>query len=171
MSSIVADPTLYIGKIPIYVTEEFLWENFKGYGVETISLEENDTGKIKFAFLTFAEKDYAQKFLEEFNYSTIDTFTIHISWADSETEKVRRSGEGNLIVKNLHYAIGDCSFHDVFSKYGEIISCKISRRNGRSNGYGFVQFRDPANAESAKSAMNGCIINGRQIRIENYKRA
>jgi polyadenylate-binding protein len=152
------------------VTEEFLLENFRGYGVETLTLDANDKLKIQFAFLTFAEKEYAQKFLEEFNYSTIDTFTIHISWADSETEKVLRSGEGNLIVKNLDYAIGDGSFHKLFSEFGEIISCKISRTKGRSNGYGYVQFRCPANAESAKRAMNGRSVNGRQIRIENYKR-
>ena len=41
----------------------------------------------------------------------------------------------------------------------------IDPKTGRSRGYGFVSFRDPAEAERAMAEMNGAIIGKRAIRV------
>jgi RNA recognition motif-containing protein len=170
MSTFVADPTIYIGQISTIVTEKFLNECFEGYFIKSLSLEMNAKKTSQFAFLTFETQSEALKFMEEFNYSKIDNSVIHMSLADAETEQIRKSGKGNLIVKNLAWNIEDFQLHQIFREYGEIISCMISRQNGHSKGFGFVQFRKPEEAAIAKKNLDGRFINSRRLIVADYKK-
>lgn len=57
---------------------------------------------------------------------------------------------------------------DVFSRYGRIDKCNIviDQKSGRSRGFGFVYFDEPADAEEAKDRANGMELDGRRIRVD-----
>jgi len=76
-----------------------------------------------------------------------------------------------LYVGNLSFDTTDEDLREAFSKFGEIVSAVIvkDRLSGRSRGFGFVEFSNEANAQSAKEAMNGKNVKGRALRVDEAK--
>ncbi|KAF2396346.1 splicing factor, CC1-like protein [Trichodelitschia bisporula] len=71
-----------------------------------------------------------------------------------------------LYVGNIHFSITEQDLQDVFEPFGELEFVQLQKEEqGRSRGYGFVQFRDPTAAKEALEKMNGYDIAGRPIRV------
>jgi len=74
--------------------------------------------------------------------------------------------DGNTIhVGQLAYAATDEDLYHSFQKYGTIDKANVitDRDSGRSKGFGFVTFKNKADAESALDAADGLDIKGRSI--------
>ena len=71
----------------------------------------------------------------------------------------------NVIVRNLPFSVQEDTLANLFEDCGDIKKVKIMKNeNGRSKGFGFVDFED---AESATKALakNGTLIDGRDITV------
>jgi polyadenylate-binding protein len=65
----------------------------------------------------------------------------------------------NIYIKNLEEEITDEEFNAMFGKFGEITSCKVMRNEeGKSKGFGFINFKANDAAKSACEQMNGATI-------------
>lgn len=75
--------------------------------------------------------------------------------------------EYRCFVGGLAWATDDRSLQDAFSPYGEILESKIisDRETGRSRGFGFVTFSDEQSMRDAIDAMNGKVLDGRNITV------
>jgi hypothetical protein len=92
-------------------------------------------------------------------------------WGDPETKAICREAKGNLFVKNLDKSIEDSQLHEAFANFGEIISCKICvDKDGKSLGYGYVQFRKPDDAKQAMDDLKEASINGMPLQIQPFQR-
>ena len=102
--------------------------------------------------------------MDAYNYEPIDGRACRISKAIRDPS-VRKSPVGNLFIKNLDKSIDHGSFHDFFSSFGTILSCKLStdRETGESRGYGFVHFADVAASEKAMESLNKKNLNGKEM--------
>jgi polyadenylate-binding protein len=68
---------------------------------------------------------------------------------------IRRLGIGNVFIKNLDQSISHKQLYDLFSPFGNILSCKVALNEvGESKGYGFVHFESQKSAELATREMN-----------------
>lgn len=60
---------------------------------------------------------------------------------------------------------------ETFSKYGEIIFARVvlDKETKRSKGFGFVEFANEADAQTAKDEMDGQEVRGRAIKVDFAK--
>jgi RNA recognition motif-containing protein len=77
----------------------------------------------------------------------------------------------NIFVSNLNFKMTEEQLREEFEKYGDVSSAKIikDRESGRSNGFGFVEMPETADANEAIKELNGADINGRQIVVNEAR--
>jgi cold-inducible RNA-binding protein len=76
-----------------------------------------------------------------------------------------------LYVGNLSYSVDDHSLNQNFSDFGTVSSAKVmmDRDSGRSKGFGFVEMSSDAEAQAAISGMNGKIVDGRDMVVNEAR--
>ncbi|KAF2860208.1 splicing factor, CC1-like protein [Piedraia hortae CBS 480.64] len=96
---------------------------------------------------------------------------------EAEKNRLARANEGattqsngvpfhRLYVGNIHFSITEEDLKNVFEPFGELEFVQLQKEDqGRSRGYGFVQFKDPGEAKDALEKMNGFELAGRPIRV------
>jgi RNA recognition motif-containing protein len=73
-----------------------------------------------------------------------------------------------LFIGGLAWSTTDDSLKAAFDEFGEVTEARVitDRETGRSRGFGFVSFTDPAHAQAAKDAMDNQPIDGRNVRVD-----
>ncbi len=73
-----------------------------------------------------------------------------------------------LFVGGLAWATDDASLRAAFQSFGNVVDAVVikDRETGRSRGFGFVSFSDNASGTAALQAMNGAVVDGRNIRVD-----
>jgi RNA recognition motif-containing protein len=77
----------------------------------------------------------------------------------------------NMYIGNLAYDVTENDLRTAFSAFGEVASAKIitDRFSGQSKGFGFVEMPDNSEADRAIKALNGTVMNGRSIKVNQAK--
>jgi RNA recognition motif-containing protein len=77
----------------------------------------------------------------------------------------------NLYVGNLNYDTTEDTIRTLFAEYGEIESANLitDRYTGRSRGFAFVEMATEEEAEAAMSALNGRVVDGRELKVDKAK--
>lgn len=63
--------------------------------------------------------------LDTMNYEVIKGRPIRIMWSQRDP-CLRKSGVGNIFIKNMDESIDNKALYDTFSAFGNILSCKVS---------------------------------------------
>jgi RNA recognition motif-containing protein len=73
----------------------------------------------------------------------------------------------NMYIGNLAYDVTENDLKNAFSEFGEVSSVKIitDKFSGRPKGFGFVEMPDNSEADQAIKALNGKVLNGRSIKV------
>lgn len=100
-----------------------------------------------FGFVSYYNVTDAKNAKNGNNHLVILTKPIRITWKKSIKELAQ---DLNLFVKNVPQDLSEADFENLFSPFGSIFSCKLSRQeNGQNRGYGYVQFEEKESAEKA----------------------
>ena len=77
----------------------------------------------------------------------------------------------NLYVSNLSYTTDNQQLKALFSPHGTVVSASIitDRETGRSKGFGFVEMENDGEAAAAISALNGKVIEGRPLKVNEAR--
>jgi len=82
---------------------------------------------------------------------------------------VRKSGVGNIFIKNLDLSIGHKELYDTFSAFGNILSCKVVLdETGQSRGYGFVHFENSESADDAIKTVNSKLLKSKKVYVGKF---
>lgn len=77
----------------------------------------------------------------------------------------------NIYVGNLSYDMSEEDLRNSFEDHGAVDSAKIimDRETGRSKGFGFVEMPDDSEAQAAIQELNGAMVSGRPLRVNEAK--
>ena len=72
-----------------------------------------------------------------------------------------------IFVGGLAWATTDESLRQAFESCGDVTDAKVvmDRETGRSRGFGFVTFADSTGCQKALDSMNGALVDGRPVRV------
>lgn len=161
---------LYVGDLEPDVTDAQLFELFaKETPVASVRVCKNSVNRLSlgYGYVNFHSVEDALQALEKLNYTELNGKPIRIMWAHRDSA-ARKSGVGNLFVKNLHDSIDNKRLHMIFSPYGKILSCKVAFQDGKSRGHGFVNFETEEDAVSAIEKVNGMMIEDKKVYVGKF---
>uniref|UniRef100_A0A8C1NYZ7 Polyadenylate-binding protein n=1 Tax=Cyprinus carpio TaxID=7962 RepID=A0A8C1NYZ7_CYPCA len=163
--------SLYVGDLHPDITEAMLYQKFSPAGqIMSIRVCRDVITRrsLGYAYINFQQPADAECALDTMNYEVIKGRPIRIMWSQRDPG-LRKSGVGNIFIKNMDESIDNKALYDTFSAFGNILSCKVVCDENGSKGYGFVHFETQEAANRAIETMNGMLLNDRKVFVGHFK--
>ncbi|XP_067914236.1 RNA binding protein fox-1 homolog 3 isoform X2 [Heterodontus francisci] len=83
------------------------------------------------------------------------------------SETTEKQQPKRLHVSNIPFRFRDPDLRQMFGQFGKILDVEIIFNERGSKGFGFVTFETSADADRAREKLNGTIVEGRKIEVNN----
>ncbi|KAF6175327.1 hypothetical protein GIB67_021832 [Kingdonia uniflora] len=172
-SQVFGTTPLYVGDLESNVTGNQLYDLFSQLGkVVSIRVCRDKTTwrSLGYAYVNYSNAQDAARALDKLNFTPLNGKPIRIMFCHRDPN-IFKSGNANVFIKNLEKTIDNKGLQEVFSNFGNILSCKIATDpTGQSKGYGFVQFENKESAQNAIDRLNGMLMNDKPVFVGPFLR-
>ncbi|KAK6938232.1 RNA recognition motif domain [Dillenia turbinata] len=165
--------SLYVGDLDASVNETQLLDLFSQVP-QVLSVRVcRDQAKhtsLGYGYVNYGNAQEAANAMELLNFTPLNGKPIRIMFSHRDPS-IRKSGYANVFIKNLDLNIDNKALQETFASFGTVLSCKVAvDSNGRSKGYGFVQFSNEDAAQNAIQRLNGMLLNDKQVYVGLFVR-
>jgi len=166
--------SLYVGDLDPEATEGILFEMFNRVGpVASIRVCRDAVTRrsLGYAYVNFHNVQDAERALDTMNFTNIKERPCRIMWSQRDP-RLRKSGLGNVFVKNLPESVDNKTLFDTFSVFGNILSCKVANdpESGKSKGYGYIHYETAEAATEAITKFNGNSMDDQEVFVGHFVR-
>lgn len=180
------EPKLYVGNLNYGIEDEDLERIFSEFGpiISAVHIKdrEDPTRKRGFGFVSFVNLDSAEAAAAALNGEDIEGRVLRVDFASNKppvrreynserrnTNSFSRRDDGSRVyVGNLDYGTDDDTLSEIFSEFGEVLSCQhMTDRDdpSRKRGFAFITFNSADEANEAVENLDGLEVDGRSIRV------
>ncbi|WVZ18295.1 hypothetical protein V8G54_005617 [Vigna mungo] len=157
---------LYVKNLAPSVHHRALCNHFSSFGnILSCMVATDASGQSKgYGFVQFESEASAKEAIEKLNGSELNGKKIYVCPFVSKQDLNVSSDANftNVYVKNLSNTITDAELQNIFGEYGDITSAVVMRYgDGRSKGFGFVNFANADNAARARDGLDGQTFHGK----------
>ncbi|XP_051952551.1 polyadenylate-binding protein 1-like [Xyrauchen texanus] len=163
--------SLFVGDLHPEVTEVILQWRFIPFGpIQSIRVcrDRETLCSLGYAFINFVHQADAVHAMDKLMFADLMGRPMRIMWSQRDSF-LRKSGIGNIYIKGLARSIDNFALYDMFSAFGNILSCKVISDENGSKGYGFVHYSSYEAAERAILTLNGMLLNNQIVSICHFK--
>lgn len=172
------DPTLrragtgniFIKNLDPSIDNKALHDTFSAFGtILSCKVAGDENGPKGYGFVHFVEQESAEAAIEAVNGMLLNDRKVYVGMHVSKKERQSKLDETrsqftNVYVKNLDESVTDDDFKEMFIQFGAITSAAVTRDDeGKSKGFGFVNFENHEEAKKAVDEMNDKEINGKTL--------
>ncbi|KAJ1814611.1 E3 ubiquitin-protein ligase pub1 [Coemansia sp. RSA 2598] len=175
-AQITDDPSaksLYVGNLDPRVNEGVLYEVFGSVrpvvSAKIIPDKRQANGGLNYGFVEFESHQDAEYALQNVNGRRVFDSEIRVNWAFASGGQMQEDTSNHfpVFVGDLSAEVNDQVLAKAFSVFPSMSDARVmwDMTSGKSRGFGFVAFRDRADAEKAIARMNGEWLGSRAIRV------
>ncbi|KAI8613579.1 hypothetical protein BC830DRAFT_464934 [Chytriomyces sp. MP71] len=162
---------LYVGNLDARVDELALHQLFNLDS--QVDLIENikiipQHGGVNYGFVEYRDAQHAENAIQALNGKKLLNLEIRVNWAFAgSSTKEDLSSHFHIFVGDLGSEINDQLLAKAFAAFGSLSDARVmwDPMSGKSRGYGFVAFKEKADAERAISSMNNEWLGSRTVRV------
>ena len=169
---------LFISELPDNIIDPELKTFFSDYEQDIYMLQVDHNQKLHDRFNTrkpraiiyFKDPTKAKEAREKLNMRRLKGKALNIMWLEKDNS-IRYNNEANLFVKGISTDASPREIYELFSKYGEIISCKICEdEDGNLLGYGYINYYNLDSAENAIANLNKTKFMESELEVEHFQK-
>ncbi|KAL4560016.1 hypothetical protein LXL04_032164 [Taraxacum kok-saghyz] len=156
---------LFVKNLDPVVTDAELEKIFGKFGkIHSSKIAKDIHGNSKgFGFVQFDSEESANDALTAMDGSTFEGNIISVAKYLKKSER-KEPEFTNVYVKNLDSDFTESLLREKFSEYGNVTSAVImTDSDGKSKGFGFVNFESHESAKKAIDALNGALIGSKEL--------
>lgn len=171
---------IYVSNLPFTTTDEQFKDLFQGLQISNAYIAKRKNGKSKgFGFVNFAQETEQAKALERLNGKELESRKLIVKVAFNDN---RRNEQGELkeefktllpttssdtvvYINNLEWSITNEELKEFFSKFNPKSATIATRNNGKSKGFGFIEFSSKEDQQNAIS-LDKSELKGRSVTVK-----
>ena len=122
------------------------------------------------ATIIFKTHEKAAEARNNLNMRRLKGKALNIMWHERDNS-IRYNNKANIFVKGISLNANPRDVYELFSKYGEIISCKICEdEDGNLLGYGYINYYNLESAENAIANLNKNKFMDSELEVEHFQK-
>ncbi|XP_022992674.1 polyadenylate-binding protein 3-like [Cucurbita maxima] len=154
---------VFIKNLDVSIDNKALHDTFASFGtVLSCKVAVDSNGQSKgYGFVQFVTKEAAESAILKLNGMLLNDKQVYVGQFIRRQERMRANGLlfTNVYVKNLPENMTEDGLKNLFGVHGTITSVIVrTDSNGKSKGFGFVNFENAASAADAVEKLNGTLI-------------
>jgi polyadenylate-binding protein len=168
--------SLYVGDLPTDLAnpEDALFNLFTKVGMVVsikVCRDINSQRSLGYAYVNYQNPADAETAIKTLNFTEIRPGRqIRVMYSQRDPS-LRKSGAGNLFVKNVDPEIDTRQLYEAFRPHGNVLSCKLATDDdGKSRGYGFVHYETEESALTALDKMNNTLLGTKELQVTIFKK-